>query len=1004
MEHRKRTADEMSSPENIRSIKPRQESAFPPERSSHGHTVTAEQRQSREMDVDEPLDPIAIYEPTTSTVPTNPPTTLAEGNTPWAVPDEPASEMVQDDISDEEHARLDKLHKGDSFSNFAILSTVKSDISDTMIMAFQEVVRSCPLMDRKYDRSFSEGITNMTQLVSENLWLSSLLEKCSKLGSAREIRCLKILRPPESPKAADTYRGREIVVEESWECDYRGDAAQVLLMTISDYLAMGEHRKFVGDWKISHGTTGFPPPDDVLRDWLLEDPRSQENAERKLDGFMCSLLKVTLERLRAIEALQGVRDLPETSGQTRSVNDLLAGSYVPPAALKGKVTAFLIERQGRLASAFRDSMTKKQKFGRVNDYRRTFFEDVIKGANSFLTNCSFVDQDQVQGNKVPHEKREATPVSHTLSTGGSSPVRYQDSSKSEGIKTVVEAGRELASFISPANLLSNEKPTSPQRPLVILMFDECHQLSETKEDCQWSIFSELRRVLRQVKYFPIFSLFLTTAGKFHLLSSETSLDLSRRISDFSLISLPPITETGYDVFMYPAVEGKITLKRVASDDWICHLGRPLFGSLYDSAKNSGERVNIHHLAERKLLGGSTMPGTRGAQPSQDQSFQTECVLACLAVRFALEFRPTTRDDRALERRQIERHMRLCVAATSGFEELITTAGSEPLLAEAAYNNLLATRTSPARHLASRLDVSYIDYGQRGELIAMLILMEARDRAASKFNGREVPLGSFLEALLPGSLHQQLHRLRPRRFRAGEDKSFHKSLKDSKVWFNHVIKVQDYEMIKAHSFWEFITRGAMILCPNCQRGVDIIIPFCYTGDIISRDTVSTILIQVKNDVTFGVKPKSHLFDSMDPFSLHLLSDDETPLPVVRMVFALASEGSAVHLEPPPECRHHNDAYTAYDIWFAGVSPGTFPAVGNDEAQYKVLLGRCLPLKQALSAALCRDNETNEARETLRRAFDPLSMSSSAHRAKYVSAIRPSGDQGNTEATTSPGQVG
>ncbi|KAI0260662.1 hypothetical protein BC834DRAFT_534129 [Gloeopeniophorella convolvens] len=406
MEHRKRTADEMSSSENLRSTKSRQEDASSPACSSRGHTVTTEQRQSNEMNVDEPLDPITVCEPTTSTVPMNPPAVLDESNTSWAVPDEPGSEMVQEDISDDGHAHLDKLLRGGIFSSVDILSTVKPDTSGFVATALQEVIRGCLLLDRKYHSL--QANANLTQLVAENPWLSSLVMKCSKLGSAREIRRLKILRPPERPKAVGIYRGRETIVEESWECDYRGDAARVLLITISDYLVVGrgvyfQHANIVN----SSGTgksrmvdelsktiitvpmclrdpasTGFPPPDDALRDWLLEGSRSQEDTERKMHGFMHSLLRTTLDRLQGIEALRGASNARVLDGKAWSINDLLNGSYLPSDEERGSVDAFLIERQRRLATGFRDLMTKGQRFGRVNNFRQEFFQDVIRGAES----------------------------------------------------------------------------------------------------------------------------------------------------------------------------------------------------------------------------------------------------------------------------------------------------------------------------------------------------------------------------------------------------------------------------------------------------------------------------------------------------------------------------------------------------------------------------------------------------------------------------------------------
>ena len=72
-------------------------------------------------------------------------------------------------------------------------------------------------------------------------------------------------------------------------------------------------------------------------------------------------------------------------------------------------------------------------------------------------------------------------------------------------------------------------------------------------------------------------------------------------------------------------------------------------------------------------------------------------LACLSVRFALEF---SMDEKAREVvcEQIERHMRPCIAATARLETLVTGAGSEPLLAEAAYELIKFNRKSAAQYL------------------------------------------------------------------------------------------------------------------------------------------------------------------------------------------------------------------------------------------------------------------------------------------------------------------
>ncbi len=94
-----------------------------------------------------------------------------------------------------------------------------------------------------------------------------------------------------------------------------------------------------------------------------------------------------------------------------------------------------------------------------------------------------------------------------------------------------------------------------------------------------------------------------------------------------------------------------------------------FASIYEYVSDKELMV----LAKVKLLDGLSSLNEDNRSGS----------LACFSVRFVLEFNQGgTAGD--IARTQVERHMRLCLAATAGRETFITLAGSEPLLAEAAY--------------------------------------------------------------------------------------------------------------------------------------------------------------------------------------------------------------------------------------------------------------------------------------------------------------------------------
>jgi len=94
-------------------------------------------------------------------------------------------------------------------------------------------------------------------------------------------------------------------------------------------------------------------------------------------------------------------------------------------------------------------------------------------------------------------------------------------------------------------------------------------------------------------------------------------------------------------------------------------------------------------------------------------------------------------------------MRLCLAAIAGRDTLVTLAGSELLLAEAAYELMKATQSNPVHHLEKHLDLNCVDRGRHEELVAALLIMRACDAARAASSGRRwVPVDVFMERLLP----------------------------------------------------------------------------------------------------------------------------------------------------------------------------------------------------------------------------------------------------------------
>ncbi|KAI0287898.1 hypothetical protein BC826DRAFT_916433 [Russula brevipes] len=455
----------------------------------------------------------------------------------------------------------------------------------------------------------------------------------------------------------------------SWQGEYMGNAADVLLKTISSYLAQvrqyGPHASILnssGTGKsrmvdelsrtiitvpicLREGPTGFPPPDVNLRRWFNRlGLYSRKDVVDRLLCMICSLLNLTLKNLQDIE---------EEEDET------------------------VLERQRLLAKTFRELMTDGQKFSEVNAYRRSFFDEVIA--------------------LVEEATKAETNRPLSLDILGND---------------IQKASQALQTFLDHRKVLHQNYKA--WKPFVIFSFDEAHELTKSIKNENWTIYIELRRCLfHHLVYAPFFFLFISTAGNFHDFSPETQWEPSTRIVFDSHLGFPPITETGFDQLAFTAIEGQTTLEEVMTDRWITHLGRPSFGSRYDA---SGDRfATILDFATSKLLAGhDAIDSYRRDLPSAP----LDKAIASFSMRFPLEFDFSHPDTRAIVAKQIEHHMRLCIVAESRFELPFSTVGSEPLLAEAASYVMATPETNPVKLLSSYMDNNCISVGERGELVAL----------------------------------------------------------------------------------------------------------------------------------------------------------------------------------------------------------------------------------------------------------------------------------------------
>jgi hypothetical protein len=353
-----------------------------------------------------------------------------------------------------------------------------------------------------------------------------------------------------------------------------------------------------------------------------------------------------------------------------------------------------------------------------------------------------------------------------------------------------------------------------------------------------------------------------------------------------------------------------------------------FGSYWDNLpQNFKNEIAIMDYAKQKLLNG----------PSELRNGNWASSLACLSIHFVLEFNMDgTAHDVIFS--QVERHMRLCIAATAGLEKMITIPGSEPLLAEAAYELMKGTQTNAVRHLAGHPDLNCIDCGRRGELVAALLIMQAYDVAREK-GKRWVSVVNLMEALLLPSKFNNLLQSEPTSWPMDYDDhtTFGEMFEEYGMWFNHMIQIERKEMISIDHLWKFVVRGAMILCSTNQEGINIILPVFHVKQNLGPDSVTAIIVQVKNAKDYTATLQGKLFSRMGPVVKSVIfgvdsefnsnsNSESTPTEpmkkkrkvalnlklVIWIVFALASPEPAIVFRDRPKKRHHFDGFTAFDI--------------------------------------------------------------------------------------------
>jgi hypothetical protein len=325
-------------------------------------------------------------------------------------------------------------------------------------------------------------------------------------------------------------------------------------------------------------------------------------------------------------------------------------------------------------------------------------------------------------------------------------------------------------------------------------------------------------------------------------------------------------------------------------------------------------------------------------------------MACMSVRIPLEFNARTLRSQEREMILVEKHMRVCLSVDAGFETAVTVAPSEPILAEASYLVMRNPAFDLPRHLLAELERPGLDKGSRGEVIVATLCLEARDAAATMLQSRIIPVNDFITHLIAPRALEEVLLSKPIMVRTSDeaDRTLEDTFRTSHMYFNHFVKFRGRQVINRTYLLGLIARGAAGICADFQYGVDIIIPFLYRDTVLRPENVSALFFQSKNDETFQGKPAEYLFDMMNPCQTGFFNvREKSPVPVIRMVFALASRTACViavkhgeKMQAPRadgfKAKFQADKYTAFDIWCGKASQETFRPIEDDNVYQKLLL--------------------------------------------------------------------
>ncbi|KAI5117184.1 hypothetical protein M0805_008163 [Coniferiporia weirii] len=460
-----------------------------------------------------------------------------------------------------------------------------------------------------------------------------------------------------------------------------------------------------------------------------------------------------------------------------------------------------------------------------------------------------------------------------------------------------QTGGKVQMLISRIDQLASGCRDTEKGVRIVVYFDGEHELTVTPKPGEGklgarSLYHCLCSAAGVIVGQPVFCVFLSTRCSLSSFAPSQRMYPPARITGREGIIRHPFTELPFDCLPdgRPFIKsGTMNLDEVSTIEFMCLFGRPLFSSLL-SVQNKGDSALLVKLARTKLIGEWDW-----ARLSADAE------LAVLSVRLLLDFNLARENSHMTTIRLVQNHMAMAYSVPAHREVLKAGYPSEPILAEAAAQQMCAMRSKVNAESLSALlefmDNGLIDKGERGELVARLIFILAYDKAVEMYYGtqqetqpiysRAVPVNYFIRALFGGKNAENIFKSLPDNVVTGV--TFEQAFADAWVRFTHFQCAGTSSIISTEGGWAAAARAIAFQCHPCQEAIDIFIPIVLGKESkLSESSMSGILVQVKA----RVKAVPEAFVQIDERNINFFprqrSQDERPY--ITIVMELGAQES------------------------------------------------------------------------------------------------------------------